>query len=93
MVYYSKVIVDLAPLEEFDKYTDANAAIWLADPFVYYQRSSPLNFSPILIDLNWSRDAIVFIRGENYQLIVPVRGNTRMDRSRPWNFFAKQAGV
>ena len=57
-------------------------------PIGYY--SSPLIFFPILIGLNWLRDAIVFIRG-HYQPIVPVRGNTRMDRSRPRKLFSKQA--
>ena len=40
-------------------------------------------FSPILFDLNQSRDAIVFIRGEAHPE-CPSEENTRMDSSRPY---------
>ena len=54
-------------LVEFYEYANANAGIWLAEPLhTISHYSSPLKYwvSLILIGLNWSCDAIVFIHGE-----------------------------
>ena len=51
-------------LVEFYLYTNPNAAISSAELLVHYQPLYVAKFSPILIGLNWSLDAIVFIRGD-----------------------------
>ena len=48
-------------------YSNANvhAVIWLAEPLnTISHYSSPVTFLRYIAGLNWSRDAIVFIRGE-----------------------------
>ena len=50
--------------------------------------SSPLSFFPILIDLNWSRDAIVFIRRETFESLSnhDVAGNKNPTNLHVWQW-------
>ena len=71
----------------FFEFTHCYTTHYLSQIIVYHFTTK---VSPISSGLNWSRDAIVFIRGGTLSAhFSSSEENTRMDSRRPWIFFCK----